>query len=390
MFVEQEDCAPKDRRISIGVLRDDDVESPWRIAPRPQRTHVRRRGVFFFAKNAGVDITVPILYDSFAMIILLHGDDTYRSHKRLQQLRDAFRAKHDPSGLNVLTLDGATLEAEQFHEQAAAQGFLAAKRFLAVRGLLAEGKAATQEAVAASLAQQDGGADTILVFWEPADASELKLRAKTSDALRSLLLRQRNERFDLLDPAGVQQWVLREVEWRGGTIEKKAAVRLATSLGTDLWRGVQEIEKLVHWKGGGLITETDIDQLVTEGVDDNIFRLTDALGARDCATALRVLEEQFVLGTEPLVVLRTLAWHIRNILGARALLDRGTQTPATIARELGLHPFVAQKAVRQAAAFTLDELIRLHDDLCAADEQLKTRRVSARALFDLLALSATR
>ncbi len=324
------------------------------------------------------------------MLILLSGDDTFRSRKRLQQLRGAFKTKFDPTGLNTVALDGATMLAGQFDEHSAAQGFLATKRLLVVTNLVHEGKQAVQEAVLASLEERSATTENIIVFWE--DGSVEVKKSGTAFAKSALALieffRQhaKHEVFPTLEPVAVERWIVKETKARGGLIEKRAASLLAAAVDSDLWRADRELEKLVRYRQGQLITVDDVGQLLSIPVEDTVFRLTDALGQRDVATAVRLLEDQFQQGVDPLALLRTIAWHVRTIVTLRSILDQG-QTLRNATKTLKLHPFVIQKASKQAEYFTMAELIAIHDQLVMIDIKVKSTSVDAKLLFDLLALA---
>lgn len=324
------------------------------------------------------------------MIILLSGDDTFRSRKRLQQLRQAFKTKFDPTGLNTVGLDGATMSAGQFDELSAAQGFLATKRFLVVTNLIHDGKTAVQEAVLGSLEERSSTTENIIVFWE--DGSVEAKKSGTAFVKQALALveffRQhaKHEVFTTLDPGAVERWIVKETKMRGGTIEKKAASLLAAAVDSDLWRADRELEKLVRYRQGQLISADDVEQLLNIPVEDTVFRLTDALGQRDVATAVRLFEDQFQQGVDPLALLRTIAWHIRTVVALRSILDQG-QTIRNAAKTLKLHPFVIQKASKQAEYFTMAELIAIHDELVTIDTKVKSTSVDPKLLLDLLVLA---
>lgn len=323
------------------------------------------------------------------MLLFLSGDDTFRSRKRLHQLRDAFRIKFDTSGLNTILLDGATMRPAQFHEYMAAQGFLSSKRMIIVSDLLGEGKADVQDAVLSVLQENNDHTDNILIFWEAGEVKETTKRkagTQSAVALRSFLTENaKNELFPLLSAAEVERWIVKEVPLRGGIMDRKAVALLAASVGSDLWRADRELEKLLHFRSGQLITVEDVEQMTATPLEDTIFKLTDALGQRDIATAVRLLEEQFQLGNDPLALLRTIAWHVRTIIGVRSLLDTG-ENPRTFAKTLGIHPFVAQKATKQAEYFAEADLLAIHDQLVAVDTNVKSSATNPRLLFDLLAL----
>ena len=50
-------------------------------------------------------------------------------------------------------------------------------------------------------------------------------------------------------------------------------------------------------------------------------------------------------------------------------------------RELGLHPYVAQKALAQSKAFTRSRLVSWHDDLVEIEYQLKSAPVDVETLM---------
>lgn len=331
------------------------------------------------------------------MIILLSGDDTYRSRKRLERLREAFREKFDPSGVNTITLDGETLKPEAFSQHVSSQGFLASKRCIAVLNVLGNGKQETQEAISETLAADGIPEDNIVIFWEdgeppskrvpPKQVKKGKTRKSDASLWQLVLQKAKHERFPLLEPVEIQSWIEAEVQKRGGMIDRKAAKTLATIGGQNLWQVSGEIDKLISYALGRVIDDTDVDQLVSATVDDDIFRLTDALGQRDLKLALRLFEDQFQSGADPLYLLRMLSWHLRNLLAVRSLMDEGTRDPRTIARVLKLHPFVAQKTVHQAEYFTFDDLLWAFGQLLQIDHTIKTRRIDPRVLFDLLTVS---
>lgn len=321
------------------------------------------------------------------MLILLHGDDSYRSRQRLKQLEDAFRAKYDAAGINIAQLDGTNLTPERFNEHIRAGGFLASRRFVRVTGVLTAGAKATQEAIAGVLQEKGTDDETIVVFWE---GQEVAAKTTASSLVPYLLSTARVEQFPPLTPAQAEQWVVKEATRRGGIIEKKAAGRLAAIVGSDLWAASAELEKLLHFREGQLITEADVDLLVAGSVEANIFRLTDAVGERDEEGALRALEEHFADGADPLYLLRMFGWHLRNLNAGRALLDAGRRDSRALAKLLNLHPFVAQKTLRQAERFPRPVLTWAYDELVAMDTRLKTTRTDPRALFDLLVIGLVR
>jgi DNA polymerase-3 subunit delta len=90
-----------------------------------------------------------------------------------------------------------------------------------------------------------------------------------------------------------------------------------------------------------------------------------------------VLQSLFEAGREPTWMLYTLVSHWRRLLQARAIRDRGGSV-AELQQRLGEHPFVVEKAFRQAADYTADELDRGFHELLRIEEQIKLGELDAK------------
>src|SRR5437867_2421983 len=82
-------------------------------------------------------------------------------------------------------------------------------------------------------------------------------------------------------------------------------------------------------------------------------------------------------GREPTWLLYTLVSHWRRLLQARAIRDRGG-TLADLQARLSEHPFVLEKAFRQAADYSAAELDRGFHELLKLEEQIKLGELDAR------------
>jgi len=90
-----------------------------------------------------------------------------------------------------------------------------------------------------------------------------------------------------------------------------------------------------------------------------------------------VLQSLLDDGREPTWLLYTLVSHWRRLLQARAIRDRGGSVADLQARSTD-HPFVLEKAFRQAADYNAAELDRGFHDLLRIEEQIKLGELDAR------------
>ncbi len=321
------------------------------------------------------------------MILLLHGPDSYRARERLRFYQNGFKKKYDPSGFNVIRLDGETLTMEEFTKHVGQMGFLAEKRFIVIENLISKNKSKKiQEEIIVYLDSQWSD-ENVLLFLEESAAIKARAKKKTrktaSKPLLARLQKEKVEEFDLLTGASLYKWVRQEVKKRGGSISDQAVSQLAQLVGSDLWQMSSEIDKLLHYKAKGMIMPKDVALLVRAKYDENIFHLTDALAAQDARRSFQLLSEQLAAGNHELYILTMLVRQFRILLQVREIINT-EQNYYTVASRLHLHPFVAQKAVTSVKQFTSEELQDIYRSLMEIDTKIKSTSQNPQLLFDLL------
>lgn len=318
------------------------------------------------------------------MIIFLYGADTYRARQRLHFYRDGFKKKYDPTGLNVVKLDGEKLTLEDFRKAVGTAGFLATKRFVSVENLISRNKNKKIQGEIVEFLDKEWSDDNVLVFIE--DMTPEKRGKKSGPAAGTLIARlqkERAEEFPLLAGEQLNAWIRTEVKTRHGQIEPPAVLELASLVGPDLWTMSSEIEKLIQFADSRPVAADDVRQNVRASFDENIFHLTDALAERDAKRSLALLHGQLALGSHPLYLLTMLVRQFRILLQVREIIDKEPNY-YTVASRLKLHPFVAQKAIRDARKFTLPELKQTYQRLLELDMSFKSTSHDPTVLFDLL------
>ena len=287
----------------------------------------------------------------------------------------------------MVTLDGSKMTTEEFRKNAGQIGFLSAKRFIVIENLFAGNKQKKIFEQLADYLADEWSDDNVLVFIEEEEATKSRRKPATkrvSNPLLALLLKKAKlEEFPLLKGEQITRWIVAEVKKREGKIDTAAARALATLVGSDLWMMSSEIEKLINYKGGKTISAQDVSEQVRAAFDDNIFHLTDALAAKDARRSFKMLHDQLESGSHELYILTMLIRQFRILLQVKSVLDQESNA-STVAARLGINPFVAQKAVRDAQKFTVAELEKIYHQLMEIDVKIKTTQENPRLLFDLL------
>ncbi|MFA4845678.1 MAG: DNA polymerase III subunit delta [Patescibacteria group bacterium] len=318
------------------------------------------------------------------MLIFVYGNDTFRVQEKVRQMKDAFRVKFDPTGLNTIEFpfgDKTKLEVSEVLGAVRSLPFLGQKRMVIIRDLIADTKKIDMDVWEKGFLNAPDS--TITVFWETTESKELEKKPLF------VALKGASEvhayPFPELEGAPLTRWVLDRVKARGGSIQPQALQALAERVGGDLWQMDQEISKLVGFAGGAEITSVAVDELVTRSFEEKIFELMDAISQKRTTQAIRLLQEERLAGSDDHYLLTMLGRQVRILLAARALLDENPRaTKQDLADALSIHPFVAQKALAQAKGFSLEHLKAVHDLLFDFDQRLKTGQVSADMAVDLM------
>jgi DNA polymerase-3 subunit delta len=313
---------------------------------------------------------------------IFHGEDDFGIDAEVARMVERMG---DNGDLNTSRFDGTQTAVSEILGAAMAYPFLADKRLVIVRDLLAHiGRRGAGEAGKKALDLLTNELPNLpdwtrLVFVE---------REKLSDSHRIVKLVQTDKRGyekAFMPPADSTDWIMRRAkDAYGAQIEPSAAAALAAVTPGDLRRADNELLKLVAYADGRTITEADVALLTPYVTAAKVFDMVDALaeGRADRAAALlhRLLEQQQdIFGIFGMIVRQ-----FRLMLLAREALDQGKKA-AQMAEILGTKSsYVAEKTTRQARMFTLAQLETVYRRLRDYDEGMKTGRIDPLLAVDLL------
>ena len=178
-------------------------------------------------------------------------------------------------------------------------------------------------------------------------------------------------------------WVSRRAQAMGLALAPAQVSKVVQRAGTDLLRLRTELEKIRTYTGsGGRLTDAELDALLPEEPEPNIFGLIDAVAAGNARLGIPCLQELLDAGEAELKILATLAKQFRNIAAALEARARGMSSKQ-LAAQLGIKPFVAEKSMVQSGRFTMAELEKVLHRLLEADFKIKTGQRDPRLELEL-------
>ena len=145
----------------------------------------------------------------------------------------------------------------------------------------------------------------------------------------------------------------------------------------------KEMEKLFSYTVGETeITIQAVDDICTTQVTNKIFEMVEAVATKQQKRALDFYYDLLALKEPPMRILYLLTRQFKLLLEVKALLAKGYDK-AQIAREAGLHPFVAGKYMTQCRAFSNQQLRDIMEYAAETEEMVKTGRMNDRMSVEL-------
>jgi DNA polymerase-3 subunit delta len=177
----------------------------------------------------------------------------------------------------------------------------------------------------------------------------------------------------------------------GLRLDPAALGLLVEALGADIARIAVEIEKLALYAGNRLLTAEDIAALAPEARATTIFALVNALGRRDRARALEILDTLTREGEYLPLALAFLSTQFRMALTAR---EAGLKSPQQIQGHftrmgVPLWGSRAEQVYQTASKFGKPQLERAMKLIFEADRGLRDTRPDDRVIMEQFVLKLT-
>lgn len=315
------------------------------------------------------------------MIYFIYGEDSYRAKRKLEEIVLGYKEVHK-SGLNLIYVDAKENNFKDFYGNLKITSMFAEKKLIVVKNIFSDAK--FQEDFLENIKNLKELKDIIIVFEDSAPDQRTKL-------FKALQKNAKCQEFNCLQPAMLKKWVALEFSARGGPASGGEKVRinpdavdlLVSFVKNDLWKMVNEINKLVNYKQGSVIKKEDVELLVKPDIENDIFKTIDALASKNKKLALVLLHKHLDDGDAPLKLLSMISYQFKNLLIIKELQDARNSYPAVV-KKSGLHPFVAQKSYYLCNQFSFDKLKKIYQKIFQIDSDIKTGKVEPETALDLL------
>lgn len=282
------------------------------------------------------------------MITLLTGENTFAISMELKRLAREFDGE-------VERYDGEELTKQQLPDLFMGATLFASHRLIILRNVGAN------KSLWAELEDwlEKIPEETHIVFVEPKPDK----RTRTYKQLHAVA---KASDFPLLKEPALVQWIQTTGRELGVNLEPQVAKFLAEHAGTDQWQLYHDLEKLAL--SGKPVTLDSIRELIPENGETSVFMLLDNVFSGNLDGAMKQLN-MLRLYEEPYRFFGLLANQV-FVLGLAAVADG--KPASDLARDAGVHPFVAQKAQALARRLGKEKVTDIVSHIARLDRDLKS------------------
>ena len=153
----------------------------------------------------------------------------------------------------------------------------------------------------------------------------------------------------------------------------------------DLANIINECDKLMLYKDNDKnIIKEDIDNMIIETMEDNIFELTNSIMQKNVNKSIKIYKDLLLKGEEPIKLIVMIANQFRLILQVKLMVKNGynqIEMPNVIKE----HPYRVKLAL--ASDYTEKELINNIKKLYKLDYDIKTGNIDKNFGFELFLLN---
>ncbi len=313
---------------------------------------------------------------TFHPIYCLYGEEAYLKRSFKVRLRDAIL---EGDTMNYHYFEGKDADARSIIDAAGTLPFFADYRLILIENSGLFKKEA--EALVKYLPEMPD--TTVLLFVE----NQMDKRSRLYKAVQA---RGYVTELKRQEPAYIEKWILTILKKEKKQITRDTMNCFLERTGNDMDLIYSELEKLIAYtQGRDIITSEDVAQIASVQITSQIFEMVGAISAKNGPRALALYSDLLATKEAPMRILFQIARQFNQLLQVRQLSDGGMDS-GSIAKKMGLHPYIAGKIRSQARAFTPSALKEAVSVCVEAETAVKTGNLSDQLAVELLLTGLSR
>ncbi|MGL5354158.1 MAG: DNA polymerase III subunit delta [Clostridium sp.] len=145
----------------------------------------------------------------------------------------------------------------------------------------------------------------------------------------------------------------------------------------------REVDKLINYTYGREIQKSDIDKLIPNKSEDDIFDLVDFISQKKIENAMDLMDELLFKADQHMLIIISIENHFKRLYEVKVLMSKGKKVDE-IASQLKLHPYVCQKTMEQCNRFTIKQLTELMKICLETERKIKSSSIDKQTEMELM------
>lgn len=308
---------------------------------------------------------------------LLYGAEKYTMLQSVEKVVRKFMAAGF-SDFNLQRFDGNDVDADAVEAALDALPFLAEQKCVTLSDLNADGLSANELEQYCNMIR-NLPESSIFIIYLPVIELGKRLSAKWKQLFSIPGNHLTTVEYKRKSNADLEKYLIMFAEKRGCTLSRDLAKRILFLCGTDLQNLSHEIGKLCGYAKSGTITREQVDAVVTNNVEMQVFALSDAIIAGEYEKAYHIVDNLLGQNEEPVMIVAMLSSAYVNLYRVKCMLQSGKSVmDLTSAFEYKGKEFMLRHAEQDSSRFSLAVLRESLDLLLEADLALKGGAGSSR------------
>ena len=145
----------------------------------------------------------------------------------------------------------------------------------------------------------------------------------------------------------------------------------------------READKLIAYTGDRVISKNDIDRLIANSSEDDIFDLIDFISQKKVEKALDLLYELLSKSDQHMLIISNIENNFKRLYEIKILVQSGARVN-DISSKFKLPTFVCEKLMNQCSKFSVKQLQRLMEICLETENKIKTTGVDKNMEMELM------
>lgn len=145
----------------------------------------------------------------------------------------------------------------------------------------------------------------------------------------------------------------------------------------------REVDKICSYAEGREITKEDIDKLVLNRSEDDIFDLVEYISTKKVNKALDLLDDLLFKADQHMLIITSIENHFKRLYEIKAYVSKGKRADFFMSK-YRLPQFVCEKLMTQCSKFTLKQLEELCKICVDTENKLKSSSVDKKLEMEMM------